>query len=628
VALFNIFKKKEKKEKKEENKFTSQIVKTGNVAYSLQEVSKRYEIPISALDFDLLSVDTYVKLAKETDFVIADVQTIELIKDKDLISDKDFEIKQSYEIKIKRFKFEDDFELVGKMVVDKDLTHAKYIVSPSSLLIYSEILESKIIEELKKKKLKSGMLVEIDLFSGNFIEDVRQLVAKIRILGSIKEEFKIELCKALSPIKPVKMQIVEHYKKNQTRDQRVKGFIYPIHKDQIIIEIIKPKSGKNGRSCRGEFIEVSNIDDIDIPEFKINDDVIIKENENAICYISNKDGYIYIKKNVISIKDELEVNQISLKTGNITGAENSNVKLEVKESGALKEAIKDGMIVETTELIVKGNVGNGAKIKAKKLEIDGQTHKGSKILAQNAKINAHKGYLKANTAIINRLEGGIIEANKVHINQGISGKVIAKEIKIDILGSHLTLIASDLIEINTLKGSENRFIIDETVVTHQESYIESLEEKKEKLNIKIRQYKEKFKENKNIILKNQNTIETIKTKIKENREKNISVNPVYIQKVKKFNDFVRKTKKIEEEIKNMLEKKQSIIDELNKIQNGVFLAKIISHSGFPEFNRIEFHLTEPPINITYDTKETDKMKNIFMLKDYGEMEYKIIGEVE
>ena len=625
MALFNIFKKKEKKE---ENKFTSQIVKTGNVAHSLQEVSKRYEIPISALDFDLLSVDTYVKLSKETDFVIADMQTIELIKDKDLISDKDFEIKQSYEIKIKRFKFEDDFELVGKMVVDKDLTHAKYIVSPSSLLIYNDILEFKIIEELKKKKLKSGMLIDVDLFDGNFIDDVKQLVAKIRILGSIEEEFEIEICKALSPIKPVKMQVIEHYKKNQKKDRRVKDFIYPIHKDQIIIEIIKPKSGRNGRSCRGKFIEVSNIDNIDIPEFKINDDVTKRENENVIRYISNKNGYIYINENVISIKDELEVNQISLKTGNITGAEDSDVKLEVKEAGVLKEAIKDGMIVETTELLVKGNVGNGAKIKAKKLEIDGQTHKGSKILAQHAEINAHKGYLKANTAIINRLEGGIVEANSVHINQGISGKVIAKEIKIDILGSHLTLIAADLIEINTLKGSENKFIIDETVVTHQESHIKSLEEKKEKLNIKIRQYKEKFKENKNIILRNQRTIETIKTKIKENREKNIPVNPVFIQKVKKFNDFVRKTKKLEEEIKNMLQKKQSIIDELNKIQNGVFLAKIISHSGFTEFNRIEFHLTEPPINITYDTKETDKMKNIFMLKDYGEMEYKIVGEVE
>ena len=626
MGLFNVFKSKDKKQPT--NEFKPHIIKTDNVAHSLNEVSKKYDILVSTLDFDILSVDTYVKLTKDSDFVLADNETMELIKDRDLLLDEDLKIKQSYEIRVKKFRFVNDFELIGKMKVDKDITHSTYIVSPASLLIYNHLLEMRLIDELKKKKLKSGMLIDTGLFDGKFYEDIQNLVAKIRVLGSIENEIEIELCQAKTPKKPIKLQILEHYKKHQTTNKRIKDFIYPIKQDELIIEIIKPKKGENGRSCRGKLIKVENFREVEIPTYYINDDITKKEDNISIKYISNRNGYVYIKENVITIKDELEVNQISLKTGNITGAENSNVKLEVKESGALKEAIKDGMIVETTELIVKGNVGNGAKIKAKKLEIDGQTHKGSKILAQNAKINAHKGYLKANTAIINRLEGGIIEANKVHINQGISGKVIAKEIKIDILGSHLTLIASDLIEINTLKGSENRFIIDETVVTHQESYIESLEEKKEKLNIKIRQYKEKFKENKNIILKNQNTIETIKTKIKENRKKNIPVNPVFIQKVKKFNDFVRKTKKIEEEIKNMLEKKQSIIDELNKIQNGVFLAKIISHSGFPEFNRIEFHLTEPPINITYDTKETDKMKNIFMLKDYGEMEYKIIGEVE
>jgi len=626
MGIFNVFKKKETK--KEDNKFTSQVIKTGNVAHSLQEISKKYEIPLSTLDFDILAIDTYVKLSKETDFEIADNQTIELIKEKNLLLDENFEIKQSYEIKVKKFRFEDDFELIGKIKIDKDLTHAKYIVSPSSLLIYSDMLEHKIIEELKKKKLKSGILVDAGVFESSFEDDVKQLVAKIRVLGSIEDDFEIELCKAISPIKPIKMQIIEHYKKHQKTDHRVKDFIYPIKKDEVIIEIIKPKPGRNGRSCRGKFIKVSNFNNTEIPTYGINDDITKREDDDKIRYIANKNGYVYINENVISIKDELEVNQISLKTGNITGAEDSDVKLEVKESGVLKEAIKDGMRVETTELIVKGNVGNGAKIKAQKLEIDGQTHKKSQIVAKNAQINAHKGYLKANTAVINRLEGGKVEANNVLIKQAISGKVIAKEIKIEILGSHLTLISSDLIEINTLKGSENHFIIDEAVVEHKEAYLEELEETIKKIDIKIRQYVEKFKENKNIILRNQKTIEAIKAKIKENRENNTPVNPTFIQKVKKFNDFVKKTKEIEAEVKNLKQKKANIKEELNKLQNGAFLAKIISHSGFPEFNRIEFHLAEPPIKLTYDTKEDDRYKNIFTLKDYGEMEYKIVGEKE
>ena len=626
MGLFNVFKSKDKKQPI--NEFKPHIIKTDNIAHSLNEISKQYDILVSNLDFDILSVDTYVKLTKESDFVVADNETIELIKEKDLLLDEHLEIKQSYEIKVRKFKFLDDFELVGKLKVDKDITHATYTISPSSLLIYNDLLEIRLIDELKKKKLKSGMLIDTGLFDGKFYDDIQNLVAKIRVLGSIENEVEIEMCQAKTPKKPRKLQIVEHYKKHKTTHKKIKDFIYPIKKNEMIIEIIKPQKGKNGRSCRGKLIKVDNFKEVEIPTYHINDDITKKEDNISIKYIANKNGYVYIKENVISIKDELEVNQISLKTGNITGAEDSDVKLEVKESGVLKEAIKDGMIVETTELLVKGNVGNGAKIKAKKLEIDGQTHKGSKILAQNAEINSHKGYLKANTALINRLEGGIIEANQVHITQAISGKVIAKEIKIDLLGSHLTLISSDLIEIETIRGSENKFIIDEAVVAHKEDYIKSIEEKIHKIDIKINQYKDKFKSNKIVILKNQKTIELIKNKIQEHKEKNEVVNPVFIQKIKKFNDFVKKTKKIEEEIKNLQYKKANLKNELDKMQNGIFLAKIVSHSGFPEFNRIEFHLTEPPIKIVYDTVESDRMKNIFMLKDYGEMDYKIVGESE
>ena len=625
MRLFNVFKKKEKKE---DITFTSQVIKTSNVSHSLSEIAKKYKIGVSTLDFDVLSVDTYVKLSRDSDFVLIDDETIELIKEKELLLDENVEIKQSYEVKVKRFKFDDNFELIGKMVVDKDLTESKYYVSPSSLLIYDEMLEFRIIEELKKKKLKSGMLIDFALFESNFYDNIKQLVAKIRILGSIDDDFEIELCKAISPIKPIKLKVIKHYKKHQKKDHRVKDFIYPITKGDVIIEVIKPKDGKEGRSCRGKFIAVEKLKEAEIPNYITNDDVTKREDDKFIKYIANKNGYVYLDGNSIVIKDELEVNQISLKTGNITGAEDSDVKLEVKESGVLKEAIKDGMVVETTELLVKGNVGNGAKIKAKKLEIDGQTHKGSKLLAKTAQINAHKGYLKANNAVINRLEGGIVEAKSVHITQAISGKVIAKEIKIDILGSHLTLISSDLIEVNKLKGSENKFIIDEAVVANKEEYIAELEEKKHKLSIKIRHYKEKIKENKNIILRNQRTIEAIKEKIKENKENNIPINPTFIQKIKKFNDFVKKTKELESELKKIFSKHKQIKEELNNIQDGVFIAKIISHSGFTEFNRIEFHLNEPPIKIAYDTKDIDRMKNIFMIKDYGEMEYKIVGEKE
>ena len=623
MALFDVFKKKEKDNK--EIKFTTQIVKTDNVSKTLVEISEKYNIKLSNLDFDIIDIETYVKLNEDSDFVLIDDETEKLIERKNLLLNEDFEIKQNYEIKVKKFQFSDDFELIGKLESNKSLTNATYVISTKSLLNYSPNLENLVLNEMYKKKLKTRMIIKFSLFEKKLLEDVKNLVAKIRVMGLIEKDFPISLCQAITPIQPIKMEVIEYYKKLEKKDEFVKQLIYPIKKNNVIIEIIKPKKGKNGRNCRGEFIKVPKLNEREIPKFHYKDDVRKFEDDNSIRYIANKDGYVYVKDGAIFIKDELEVKQISLKTGNVKGAEDSNVKLEVTEHDALKEAIKDGMIVETTDLFVKGNIGNNAKVKAKKLKVDGQTHRNSKIAAINAEINIHKGLLKGRDVLIHRLEGGKIEAEKVHILQALSGSVTAKEIKIDWMGSHITLIASDLIEIQSLKGSENRFIIDESRVAHKEEYIKTQEDKIKTLEINFRKYKEKFNENKMIILKNKNTIEELKLKINEYKKNNIPINSMWLQKLKKFNDFVKKTKAIEEKIKNIKEEINSIKEELNKMQNSLFLAKIIAHSGFPEYNRIEFKMVEPPITITYDTKKIDRDIEVFTLKDFGEMDYKIVG---
>jgi hypothetical protein len=628
VGLFDIFKTKQKDIEldNKESKFTTQIVKTDNVSKSLSEIAKKYNLALSSIDFNILNVETYIRLHKDDDFVLMDDETENLIIKEKLLLNEDFEIKQSYEIRVQKFIFLDDFELIGKFQANKSLTRATFVVSPNSLLNYSRKLESQILDELYKKKLKSQMIIQFKPFEEKLLDDIKNLITKIRVVGMIEDDFSVTLCEAITPIEPVKMEIIEHYKVLAKEDEFVKELIYPIKKDDVIIEIIKPQEGKNGRNCRGEYIKVSELKESKVPEFKINgNEAIKKEDTESIKYISNKNGYVYLKGNVIFVKDELEVNQISLKTGNVKGAEDSDVKLEVNESDVMKEAIRDGMVVETTELLVKGNIGNNTRIKAKKLVIEGQTHRNSKIVAIDVDINIHRGLLKGKEVLIHRLEGGRVEAEKVHILQAIGGEVIAKEIKIDLLGSHITLISSDLIEIQTLKGSENKFIIDESQVEHKTEYIQKQEKTIKELEIKFRQYKEKYDINKQIILRNKFSINELKEKINKYKQNNLPIKPVWLQKLKKYNDFVKQTKKIEDSLKEIKEKIESIKNELDKMQNSIFLAKVISHSGFSEFNRIEFHLIEPFLTITYDTKETDRDIEVFMLKDFGEMDYKIVG---
>jgi hypothetical protein len=83
---------------------------------------------------------------------------------------------------------------------------------------------------------------------------------------------------------------------------------------------------------------------------------------------------------------------------------------------------------------------------------------------------------------------------------------------------------------------------------------------------------------------------------------------------------------LEEDLKTLKLKRELLEDKLNKVQEGITKAVIIARSGFPEFNRIEFHLTNPPKKITYDTKRTDLYKTRFMLRQDDDGNYKIVGE--
>jgi hypothetical protein len=620
MSFLNIFKKSKKENK--EIKFTTQIFKTENILNTLMNIANKYNLNLSALDFDILNVETYIRFNKDDEFVLMDEETENLITEEVLLNE-DFDIKQVYEIKIKRFQFLDNFELIGKFQKDRFLTNSIYVISPQSLLHYSFNLESEILKELYKKKLKSRMLIKFKPFEKELINDIKNIAESMKKNEKIEESFII-LCKAIKPVFPVEMEVIEHYKNLSKRDDLLKQLIYPIKKGEIIIEIIKPKEGKNGRNCRGEYIKVPSLKNKNIPQFEYNSsDIIRKEDKDSIKYIANKDGYIYIKNNFIYIKDELEINQISLQTGNVKGAQDSNIRIEVNEHDVMKEAIRDGMLVETTELFVKGNVGNNAKIKAKNLIIEGQTHRNSKIAAIKAEINIHKGLLKGKEVLVHRLEGGKIEAEKVHIIQAISGEIRAKKITIDILGSHIKLISSELIEIKNLKGSENKFIINENSIL--EEHIRKKEDAIKELRIKFRQIKDRFYENKQIILRNKYLIDELKNKIDSNKKNNLPIKSVWIQKVRKFNSFIKDTKNLEKSLQEIKVKINSIKEELNKMQNSLFLAKIISHSGFPEYNRIEFNMIKPSKKIVYDTNEYDKNIKIFRLQDYGEEGYKIIG---
>jgi len=283
VGIFNIFKKNRKGKKESGNElFTPFTIKTENVSEVLTETSKRYNTPLSTLDFEVLDVETYIKFSKESEFAFMDKQALEVIENKNLLENSDFEIKQVYEIKVKKIEFSSDIEIIGELRVDKDKTKIDYILSPSSILHYSDLLEFNLIEEFHKKKIKSNLIL-FEPFEPTFLNDIKELVAKVRVLGNLEQNYIINLCKAIKPIYPVSLSVIEHYKKNEQEDRLIKSLIYPIKKGETILEIKKPKAGKNGRDCSGKVIKVPPFKEQEIPIYRYkNGDVIKKEDKDKV----------------------------------------------------------------------------------------------------------------------------------------------------------------------------------------------------------------------------------------------------------------------------------------------------------------------------------------------------------
>ena len=608
MELFNFL----KKEKKEEKKSNLPIVLiTENVNKLLFNISKRYNIPISSLDFDILNYKTYIKMG-DGDFIELDKETKKLIEKDEFLLNTNYEIKQIYEVKVKKTQINNKLELIGEVQINENFTLANYILKPESLIVYNPNLKDQIKIELNKKKLKNSLLIE--LLDSTMEEDIEKIVAKVRVFGSLKKEETIRLCKGIDPIPNIEGEVIYHYIKKQ--DFFKKELIYPVKEGDILIEIIKSKQGRDGRDCRGKIIKVPNLKRFKIPKIKFDLETIKKEeDENRIIYKALKNGYVY-KDEVLTIKDELEVKQINLKTGNIKDAKDSDIKLKVKESCVLKEAIADNMIVETTVLKVNGNIGSSAKINAKEITIKGQTHKKTFIKADKAFINIHKGRLEAKEVEIDRLENGFVKAKKVKINQAIGGEVIAEEIEINTLFSHTKIYGLEEIKIKKIKGIENQLIVSPLKVLGEENNIEKIEKRIEELNHSLNIKLKEYNKRKKTLLSNKKSVEELKKIYILNRQKSIKTSFEIVKRIKDYNKFKEKVLKLENEIKSLKDEINILNQTLDNLQNVIFISKIISFSPWSAFNRIGFELIEPSIKLKYDTKGNEGICG-FKLKDFG-----------
>lgn len=618
----------------EKDEFKAIIVDTTNVIKELKHVATSHHLKPTDLSFKLLKVSTFYTDDKSENNEMGE-EEMKLFLDDAFLLNPNVKFTQHYRVEIFKSNVKPSLEELPEinLSANKNLTKVVATVLKNHEIKYTSRLEEAMIEDINIKKIKAGILVGVR--EQNMHKEIKKLVANIRVNGIIDQNYTFVVAQGVDEVAPINDDLIFHYKKKVNAksvdgkvDYSKRGYILAVEQDECIIEYIKPQIGTPGRNCRGIFLPVKEPRKTNDIPISITSNIVKKENETSVKYIANRGGYVNFEKGMYDIQDQMEINEISFRsTGSIDANVLSNIKINIKEKDILKDAIGAGMSVETTELVVQGNVGSGAKIKAKIVDIGGQTHQSAYIESEKITIAVHRGEANGEDIMIDRLEGGRVFGDKVYVKQMIGGEIVAKTIKIDNLMSNAKLTASEIIEITELKGNNNKFIIDPSVTKEFNEQIEDINKKLQKLEEELKAFPRQLSVKKELIEKNKPMAEMVKEKILELKRSGVEPPVTLFAKIKDFQEKVVEYNALLQTFKDKKEYLHELQKELSVVQMKVFSAKIINHSVWKEFNEVRFRLISPAREITYNPKEREIAREI-TLKDMGNGEYKVIRSSE
>ncbi len=610
------------------------VVRTQNVAKELFKFAKSYDIKPELLDFTILGVQSYTRMnskEKEGEWEEIDNEALHTVDESQLLT-PEFEIKQTYEIEIySKDHYQNEACINFSTSVGANATKCKVYLSINSgaKVDYFPRFEIEFEEMLKKRKVRAGILIHI--FDEMVPEVISKISARLKVAGSLEfsksETFLI--AQGYEPTATTHDALILHYEKKEQLDEHSRvdyasrGYIQSVKEGELLIEYIKPKEGKPGRNCRGEFLQPEEPKISNEPTFNVSDNIKVVDTPDAIQYIAKENGYIAFENNTYIIKKEVDVSEVSFKTtGSIKTGLDSDVNMNVKESNAIKDAVGTGMVVEVSTIEVDGNVGSNAKVIANKAQIGGQTHKTAYVEADELDINVHKGYAKGKNVHITRLEHGKVFADTVEIKQAIGGDIKAQEIDLEICASHVKATASRLIEIKKMQGSENIFIIDPLLQEQNGETLKKNEKKIKDIESQLRELKKEIQEYRMMIKDGMQSFLDLKKRLMRYKKNGIKLPASFVKQFKQFQEMQEHLKSLEQDYEMKNDELNLLSKQKGALQKDIFDARIINRDRWIGYNEIKFRLIDPPMELVYKPAEGSQDK-IFAVVEVDEDEYAI-----
>ncbi|MEN8304520.1 MAG: hypothetical protein ABFQ64_10675, partial [Campylobacterota bacterium] len=318
------------------------------------------------------------------------------------------------------------------------------------------------------------------------------------------------------------------------------------------------------------------------------------------------------------VSNTLDVDEISFKTtGTINSDLDSEISINVIKDNPLEDAVEEGMHVKVQKLTITGSLGSNTTIEARDISISGQSHNDSSIKCVNANIEIHKGKVVGRKVKVERLEGGEIIADSATVSDAVSGKIRAKTIKIEKLGSYVTLESSELIEIEKVRGEENKFIIDPLFHSGFDDKKEDDATYLKKLEEELTSLKKVFKELTLKVKNNLDSCKKIKAAIIKNKNKNegLEIPSTLIKKFKTCRVMQVHYKKLKEELEYKKAQYEKLDKRLSSSGPDPLDAKILVKEPLRGFNNIIYKLNNPPREIELKTNESMRDKVFRLVED-------------
>ncbi len=609
---------------------------TDNVAKELRNIASDNVTSISKLYLEVHSVKTFVARG-DSDFTEVFGKDLDTYREEVSLRNAELEFEQEYDITVQSIYEGYPFEnMLCKIEFEVNDSLAYFVIKKGSRIEYYDELYHDFIKYITEHKLRSGiMLYLFDVDYKGTIKGFVDVIEKIKKV-TFNEDKKILVAEGLDAIESISADISMLIEENNQAgaedeegriDYSDRGFLLSCVEGEQLFEFIKPQQGQNGRTCRGDIIEVDTVNLNANPTFTVEDGIEVEESYENIKYFSSKSGYLVKNGNRYDVENSIDIEEISFKTtGTINSDLDSEISINVIKDDPLEDAIEEGMHVKVQTLSVKGSVGPNTKIEARNISIDGQTHNESSIKCINADIGQHRGKITGRKVEVTTLEGGEIIADVAIVKNAVRGTIKAKKIQIEFLGSHVTMEASESIEIDTIKGEENKFIIDTSIKSPlddnesksaDKEYLEKLEEELKPLLKMLQETTAKLK-------KNLGPCEKIKALIIKNKKEGLELPSTLIKNFKLCKVMKVHYKKLREDFEYKKAQTQALKSKISNSALNILDVHITIKQPRRTYNSIIYRLNNPEREITL--KMNDNMsKKVFKLIDDDEGVLRIVN---